>query len=227
MSKLSKTQSKDKPKAQPQSKSKGASSVSPAKTKRETAKIASREALVRSAMVLMPEKGLDVSLDELCAHAGYTRGAFYVHFKNRDELTVEVMTRNGEVWLDSIFSSQVEGEAEDLLTMVPRFLNEMVSGNYPITKEAGLRPHQLLEACARSEVIRERYIGHISESIKRLSENVKQSQNKKQLNSGADPEQIAILLLGLAIGFHTMYDLDYPLDVSKTALAMLQLMSGK
>lgn len=195
------------------------------KTSRAEAKQASRDALIKSAMELMPEKGIDVSLDELCTHAGYTRGAFYVHFKNRDELTLEVMTINGENWLNSIFRPQEDGEAEDLLTMVQRFLTEMVSGTYPITQKAGLRPHQLLEACARNEAIKKRYLELVSDSIRRLTANVQRSQDQQQLNQNIDPEQIASLLLGLAIGVHTMYDLDYPIDFAKGSMTLLQLLA--
>lgn len=195
------------------------------KPSRAEAKQASREALIKSAMELMPDKGIDVSLDELCAHAGYTRGAFYVHFKNRDELTLEVMTINGENWLNSIFKPQANGEAEDLFTMVQRFLTEMVSGTYPISQEAGLRPHQLLEACARSEPIKQRYLELVTDSIRRLTANVSQSQTKQQLDPKIDPEQIASLLLALAIGVHTMHDLDYPIDFAKGSMTLLQLLA--
>ena len=194
------------------------------KPSRAEAKQASREALIKSAMELMPKKGIDVSLDELCAHAGYTRGAFYVHFKNRDELTLEVMTVNGELWLNSIFSPKPNGEAENLITMVQRFLSEMVSGTYPISQEAGLRPHQLLEACARSKPIKQRYLDLIADSIRRLTENVKQSQSDQQLSQTLDPEQVASLLLALAIGTHTLHDLDYPIDFSKGSMTLLQLL---
>lgn len=202
-------------------------SDSMSKPSRAEAKQASREALIQSAMVLMPTKGLDVSLDELCAHAGYTRGAFYVHFKNRDELTLEVMSINGERWLDSIFRPQENGVAEDLMTMVQRFLSEMTSGTYPITQKAGLRPHQLLEACTRSAVIKQRYLELVTDSIRRLTANVEQSQAKQQLNQHVDAEQMASLLLGLAIGVHTLYDLDYPIDFAKGSMALLQLMAAK
>ena len=135
------------------------------------------------------------------------------------------MTLNGESWLNSIFKPQADGEAEDLFTMVQRFLTEMVAGTYPISQEAGLRPHQLLEACARSEPIKQRYLELVTDSIRRLTANVQQSQNKQQLNKTIDPEQIASLLLALAIGVHTMYDLDYPIDFAKGSMTLLQLLA--
>ena len=109
--------------------------------------------------------------------------------------------------------------------MVQRFLTEMVSGTYPITQKAGLRPHQLLEACARNEAIKKRYLELVSDSIRRLTANVQRSQNQQQLNQNIDPEQIASLLLGLAIGVHTMYDLDYPIDFAKGSMTLLQLLA--
>ena len=61
---------------------------------RELTKQETREALLRAGMELFAEQGLDVpSLDALCARAGFTRGAFYVHFADREEFIVAVMER--------------------------------------------------------------------------------------------------------------------------------------
>src|SRR5262245_37416602 len=54
----------------------------PPPTTREFGKQETREALLRAGMEMFAEQGLDApSLDALCARAGFTRGAFYVHFK--------------------------------------------------------------------------------------------------------------------------------------------------
>jgi AcrR family transcriptional regulator len=53
---------------------------------RELAKQETREALIRAGMAAFSEEGVDLpSLDAICARAGFTRGAFYVHFKDRDD----------------------------------------------------------------------------------------------------------------------------------------------
>src|SRR5690349_6561678 len=58
-------------------------------TKRET-----REALVDAALAEFAAHGLDApSLDAICARAGYTRGAFYVHFRDREQLMAAVVER--------------------------------------------------------------------------------------------------------------------------------------
>lgn len=190
---------------------------------REAAKKASKEALVKSAMELFPDKGLDVSLDDICAHAGYTRGAFYVHFKNRDELTFEVMGQVGEEWLNSIFDDAGENNG-DLIGLMQRFLGELVGGTYPISRR-GIRPYQLLDACARSPAIHDRYLEFVRDSIRRLAVYITNSQMKKQIRPDLDAEQLASILISVVIGTHTLYDLDYPVDLGRTSAALLQLLS--
>src|SRR4051812_40727719 len=63
---------------------------------REETKQRTREALVEAGIALFAEQGLDgPSLDAICERAGFTRGAFYVHFRDRDELLQAVMERVG------------------------------------------------------------------------------------------------------------------------------------
>ena len=60
---------------------------SPPSAPAQAAKQETREALLQAAMAEFAEKGLDLpSLDAICARAGFTRGAFYVHFRDREEL---------------------------------------------------------------------------------------------------------------------------------------------
>lgn len=52
----------------------------------------SREEILRSAMRLFSRKGFaNVSIDELMAEAGLTRGAFYAHFKSKSVLYAEAV----------------------------------------------------------------------------------------------------------------------------------------
>lgn len=190
---------------------------------REEAKKASREALVQAAMVLFPKQGLDVSLDEVCLHAGYTRGAFYVHFKTRDELILEVMSRLGQQWLDSMFGGAEENG--DLLGLVQRFAGELTAGRYPLTRAGGMRPYQLLDACARSPAIRERYLRFIDDSVRQLATRIVNSQRQQHIKPMFEADTLATLLVALVIGVHTLHDLDYPLDLGKASLTALQMLA--
>ncbi|WP_175402039.1 TetR/AcrR family transcriptional regulator [Veronia pacifica] len=193
------------------------------KNKRHEAKKASKEALVRSAIMLFPTKGLNVSLDELCAHAGYSRGAFYVHFKNREELQMEVVEREVNTWLDNLFGSGILSNEKELSNLVLKFVADLCDGRYPVSKESGLRPHQLLEMCSRSERIRKAYLKIMQTSMERIQRIIELSQGKGLIRKDLDAGQISSLLLYLSVGVHTMYDLDYPIDFSGNTKTLLRL----
>ena len=62
--------------------------VSPKITPRPP-KAAARQKLLDAALSLIREKGYSAtSVDELCTHAGVTKGAFFHHFKSKDALAV-------------------------------------------------------------------------------------------------------------------------------------------
>ena len=53
-----------------------------------------REALIQAGMAELAGQGLkQPSLDAICARAGFTRGAFYVHFEDREDFIAAVMER--------------------------------------------------------------------------------------------------------------------------------------
>ncbi|MDI1302834.1 MAG: TetR/AcrR family transcriptional regulator [bacterium] len=193
---------------------------------REEAKQETREALMRAAALLFKSGGLDVSLDAVCAEAGYTRGAFYVHFRNRDELISAVMGRIGDQVLDALLGTGNEGAEEnnDLLSLVQRFLQALVSGDYPLTRKGGLPPHQLLDACARSEVIRRQYVRLTRSGIDRLAAALRAGQQKGQIRQDLATEPVAAMLVSIVIGLHTMHDLDMKIDMAAGAQVVMQML---
>jgi AcrR family transcriptional regulator len=188
---------------------------------RAEAKQETRAALIGAAMALIAEQGLDgPSLDAICARAGYTRGAFYVHFRDRDDLLVAVMERVGGDFLDAVISGGLQPTVE-------RFLASIASGLYPLTKKGGVRPHQLYDACARSPAIRERYVGLIGVAIEKLAGVVDEEQRRGTLRDEVPASEVAGLLLATVIGAHTMLDLEVPLDYAALARGALGLLRGK
>ena len=54
--------------------------------------MALRKKLFETAAVLFDKKGYDnVSIDEICSQVGVTKGAFYGHFKSKDQIVLEQM----------------------------------------------------------------------------------------------------------------------------------------
>lgn len=190
--------------------------------RRQAAKQETREALILAAMDLFRKQGLDVSLDAVCAQAGYTRGAFYVHFKDRDALISAVMGRIGDQVLDALLGR--EDAQLDLPRLIPGFVQALLSGDYPLSRQGGMPPHQLLDACARSDVIRQQYVQLIQKGANRLANALREGQAKGMVRADLAPDPTAMLVVSMVIGFHTLYDLDVPINIAKEAQTAMQLL---
>ncbi len=187
-----------------------------------------REALLRAGAELFGEHGLDgPSLDDICAAAGKTRGAFYVHFEDRDAFLVAVMEQLGLPLLDEIFGATDESGARagggapvDLMTVALRFVSAVGTGAYPLTREGGVRPHQLIDACVRSSAIRSRYVGFVGDAIDRLAAVVRADQQRGELREDVDPRDLSTLMLAAVIGAQTMLELGVPLDLARAGASL-------
>lgn len=202
---------------------------------RDETKQKTREALIRAALELFTEQGLDApSLDAICDRAGFTRGAFYVHFADREALLVAVMEHVGEAFLASVFAGL---SAEDhrsarrhgaIRTVAGRFLRAVEAGAYPLLAAEGGRPtvrmHQLLAACARSPTVRERYKGLVEASIASIAALASDDQDARAVRGDVLRDEIGTLLLAVIIGAQTMRELDVAIDPARLTKAMLTLL---
>lgn len=180
-----------------------------------------RAALVDAATELFAAQGLTgPSLDAICAHAGYTRGAFYVHFKTRDDLIVAVTEKIMGGFIDAIIAS---GEAgADLRTIVQTFALAVQSGSFPFRGQ--VRPHQILEACARSDKLHAKYLELLAQARERLATTVARGQEAGTVRPDVDPDSVAQLLLALVLGVEVASELDVPYDASAVGQDLLVLL---
>jgi TetR/AcrR family transcriptional regulator, transcriptional repressor for nem operon len=82
-----------------------------------------REKLLDAALVLIREKGYSAtSVDELCAQAGVTKGAFFHHFPSKDALAVAAANRWSEV-SGALFQSAPYHKHRDPLDRVLGYLD--------------------------------------------------------------------------------------------------------
>jgi TetR/AcrR family transcriptional repressor of nem operon len=177
-----------------------------------------REALLRAGEELFGKRGLDgPSLDDICAAAGKTRGAFYVHFEDRDAFLVAVMERIGLPLLDELFA----GDDIDLATVATRFVIAASTGQYPLTKKGGVRPHQLVDACVRSPEIRRRYVAFVDDAIARLAEVIERDRARGRVAEDLDPRGFASALLAVVIGAQTMDELGVAIDFTQVATSLV------
>jgi TetR/AcrR family transcriptional repressor of nem operon len=193
---------------------------------RDEAKLETREALIDAGIALFGEEGLDApSLDAICERAGYTRGAFYVHFATRDAFLEAVMEKVGQRFLDAVLGPT----DDDLGALAARFMRAVATGDYPLmrsnAKKPGVRPHQLLDACVRSPAIRARYVALATESTARMARVVGRGQKDGLVRGDVDAGAVATILLAAIIGAQTMRELRMPLDLPGTSAALLRLLT--
>ncbi len=178
-----------------------------------------REALIQAGMAELAANGLqEPSLDAICARAGYTRGAFYVHFEDREDFVAAVMERVLSGFLDAIMAT---GSGEhDLAQTVAAFTVAL--------PEAGraIQLHRLIESCARSPRIRERWVALVRETTLRVAKAAGEAQAADGVRSDVEAEQIGTLLISLALGAVAALESGVPFDPARTRDAVLALLSA-
>jgi len=189
-------------------------------TSRETAKAETREALLQAGLAEIAERGIDApSLDAICARAGYTRGAFYVHFRDREDFLVAAMERTLGAFLDAVIAGGGDRE-RGLAETVSRF-----AGALGLHDEGPVPLHRLLEVCERAPDFRERFVRLLDGAAERVGEVARAGQRAGSVRDDVDPGTLASLLLALALGSITGVQAGLPLDVPAARDAVLRLLA--
>jgi AcrR family transcriptional regulator len=188
---------------------------------REETKQETRDALIGAAARLFHERGLDApSLDDICAAAGYTRGAFYVHFKDREELVTAVATQMNERRIERLIAES--GEALGLEQTVKMFAEAVATGAYPGV--GAVKLHQFFAAIDRSEKVRENHVRIVRKASERLADAAREGQRAGRIRDDIPAEVIGELLSVLVAGVEVRLEIGAPVDVARGARALLKML---
>jgi len=198
--------------------------------KRET-----REALIQAGIAELAEKGLlEPSLDAICARAGFTRGAFYVHFEDREGFIASVMERVLGGFLDAIIATG--SQEHDLAQTVTRFTDDVARWKrgdpgallgLPLPGAGRtIQFHRLIEACTRSPFIQERWAALVREAIERVAKAAGEGQVAGSVRSDIEAEPIGSLLVSLALGAVAALESGVPFDPAAARDAALALLGA-
>jgi len=181
---------------------------------RDDAKRETREALIAAGITAFGEEGIDApSLDSICARAGYTRGAFYVHFKDRDDFLIAVMSTLLEGFLDAIIAT---GDAAmDLQKTILTFVGAVENGAFPI--QGGLHFHQFMAACARSPGVKQRFVEVLKEAAARVAITVKEGQGAGTVRDDVNADAVGLILVAVVLGVESLLVVNYDFDVAGAA----------
>jgi AcrR family transcriptional regulator len=190
---------------------------------RDDAKRETREALIAAGVAAFAAEGIDApSLDSICARAGYTRGAFYVHFKDRDEFLIAVMTTALESFLDAIIAT---GDAAlDLEKTIAMFVAAVGQGAFPMT--GGVHFHQFMAACSRSERVRARYVEVLAEAGRRVAVAVREGQGAGTVRTDIDADAVGLMLVALVAGVQGVLEVGFPVGdvINRSASDLVKML---
>ena len=87
-----------------------------------------RKRIVESARILFNRRGFaEVSIDDIMAEVGLTRGGFYNHFRNKDELYAEAVASflngRGKTWRDDAGIDPEHGGPKTVRAMIDSYLS--------------------------------------------------------------------------------------------------------
>ena len=204
----------------------------PATNARAATKAATRDALLDAALAEIAERGLDApSLDAICARAGYTRGAFYVHFKDRDALLAAVVQRAMDRFLDAMIAHG--DRAHDLEETITRFAT-VVDASGDTTRRRAILPipsavpfARVLDAVSRSPRLREGFAATLNTASERLTETVVDGQKARALRRDIDAPPLATVLVALALGCLTAMDAGLRIEAEAARATILRLLQAE
>ena len=145
-----------------------------------------------------------------------------MHFEDRDDFLLAVMDKVGAELLDELLARGSGGFAE----AVQRFVEASASGRYPLMPKGGIRPYQLLDACARSPIIRERYMGLVGSSVARVAELIAEGQGAGILRKDVRAESAATLTIAVIVGLQTLADLGMDVPLESLAPEVIALLAA-
>jgi AcrR family transcriptional regulator len=198
-------------------------------TKQET-----REALIDAALAEFAEHGLDApSLDAICARAGYTRGAFYVHFRDRADLLVAVVEHAMIVFMDAVIASG--GEGHDLERTIDRFAGAVagsIGGNASSRQQtslplpAGVSFARVLEGVTREPQLKAGFTTLLTGATARLATIASAGQDANAIRKDVDPAQAGGLLVLIALGIMVALDVGLPFDPAALRDTVLRFLAA-
>jgi TetR/AcrR family transcriptional regulator, transcriptional repressor for nem operon len=192
--------------------------------KRDLAKQETREALLSAGIQEMAEKGLDLpSLDAICARAGYTRGAFYVHFKDREDFLDTVIARVLDSFLDGVIATEAQGE--DLQHTIARFLSVLGAGQVPQLSGQSLALHQVMDAISRLPNVEQRLVHVFRSAIERVAAVAAQGQQANTVRNDVDASHIGLLYVAAAVGLVTLEHAGIVVDIPGATEAATRIVS--
>jgi AcrR family transcriptional regulator len=160
---------------------------------------------------LVEHGGAVPSIEAICAHAGYTRGAFYVYFKDRRDFVVQRLDWVFGDIFENLFRN-VGDETADIQTIIARFTDALASRDWPDVPDIRSAYLSVIAGLRDSEGIRQRHADLMTAAIGRLETALREGQQTGRIRETIDPGKVAQIVLLIGIGEIVWDDVGIPID---------------
>src|ERR1700733_5815738 len=157
-------------------------------------------------------------LRAICARAKLTRGSFYVHFADREALLIAVMQHVLGEFVASLAGARGVG---DPAAAIRSFFAVAKTGGPALHPAGALRFHHVIEACRRSRVIREAYLGHVMAGRDLVAMGIARDQHAKRARGDVPAPALADVMVVIALGMAAMLELDIELEIPRLGDTLL------
>jgi AcrR family transcriptional regulator len=155
------------------------------------------------------------TIQDICDRAGYSRRAFYAHFKNRDELIAAFL----EDVFANFFREFETTRAGDISTIIANFVVSATRSERGLAGSPAWRLRHTLEACDTSDIVRRQYVACFATLMRRLSVHILLGQRDGLIRADFPADGLAGILGGLAYGTMTVVNFGGVGEVDPAMLA--------
>jgi len=158
-----------------------------------------RECLMHSAAKVFARRGLErASIDEVAEHAGYTKGAFYANFKNKEELFLAM--------LDERFAKRIE-DIERVVASEGSAAQKARRGGDQFTRMLAADPEwerlffEFSAYAARDEDFREELVTRYRAMRAKIAAALEEDGGEEEHDKPISLDEVALMLCIMGNGF--------------------------
>lgn len=178
--------------------------------------------LMKSGINLFSKQGYSrTSIDQIVKHAGYSKGAFYVHFSNKEEFLLKLIKEGIDFYFEDL-KEALNGKDQDLLNIFKEYSRRLVNESY----EKGSSP-MLLQGCMVSNElpqIKEMLILQMEEWRSFLTHFFQKMKDKGIVGSPLDARTLATTSMAIFNGFNLQHFVDNRIQIQDMLDVFVELL---
>ena len=188
-------------------------------SKRALSQKQTRDAITQAGATLIARNGFSgASVRDIAALAGFTQGAFYSNFQNKDDLAIAIMREQFQFAYDSIsrLAKDTSKPTPQMVSEAAAWLHDICGSNEKAQLDAEISLHALRDA-----TFAESYYALLNEHTAKMTVIVQEIADARQLELRAPVGKIAMGMVAMARGLKLMTPRDDPQTIMGTLAIFL------